>query len=268
MHTLPLTCWQVGPFPSPELLDITHNVAYVQSALQEMQSDSAKASTELMASLGGTVLSVDAGIKNAKKVFEGGTRAVTAIHTVMNEHNQVLGQYCGSNSCKELLPAFLDLNERFSKLEDQVCSSHPLDHHTPHPPSSLTIKPTTCTSPPSCRGRSTGRSGTAMIQSCTPLSSGWQCIRADIKDWKYSDPERLNPSTGKYERVQLHFNTETNSIPHPSIPHPSLIHPSSIHPSSITQVVPRRALWRPQRRGTCCAAVRHPQPQVEPEKGG
>lgn len=111
---------QVGPFPPLELLDVKHNAAYVEAALQEMQDPQAEASRQLMASLGGMVLSVDAGIKNAKKIFQEGGRAATAIHTFQNSAGEVVGQFACSNSTKELIPALLRMDTRMDKLPDQV----------------------------------------------------------------------------------------------------------------------------------------------------
>lgn len=79
---------------------------------------------DLMASLGGRVNSIDAGIKNAAKVRlplskGSGGRACTAIHTVTNEHKQPIGQYCCSNSTWELSQGLMEMRLRFEHLDPE-----------------------------------------------------------------------------------------------------------------------------------------------------
>ncbi len=73
-------------------------------------------SKRLMASQGGWCLALDAGIKNTKRVRAGGTRASTAIHTMINEDKVVIGQYACSNSPKELLAGLLAMRVRLNNL--------------------------------------------------------------------------------------------------------------------------------------------------------
>ena len=87
-----------------------------------VHKDQVAYSNNLMASLGGEIISVDAGIENTGKVRAspslpgGGPKACSAIHTLLNEDKQVVGQYAGSNSTWELTPALLDLRRRFERL--------------------------------------------------------------------------------------------------------------------------------------------------------
>ena len=60
--------------------------------MQRMQCPTIQCSDNLMASLGGRILSIDGGIKNTSRVHEGGGRAATCIHTMLNEAKQVVGQ--------------------------------------------------------------------------------------------------------------------------------------------------------------------------------
>ena len=40
------------------------------------------------------------------------------LHTCLNEHKEVIGQWCGSASTKQLLPALLDLRRRMEQLSN------------------------------------------------------------------------------------------------------------------------------------------------------
>ena len=146
---LPLTMYllmcQVGAFPTSDFL-VHHNTAYSQTALSSMHANVVQIADDQvcdkngqntlfmlllimswhvciqMASLGGRVNSIDAGIKSASKVrvpFTKGSggRACTAIHTINNEHKQAIGQYCCSNSTWELSPGLMEMRLRFEVLD-------------------------------------------------------------------------------------------------------------------------------------------------------
>ncbi len=104
---------KVGAFPSLAEYVPLHNNTYTAKALSALHAEQVESSNKVMASLGGRTLSVDAGIKNAPKVRlspgQGNGRVCTAIHTVLNEHKEVIGQYCCSNSTKELAAGLLDM---------------------------------------------------------------------------------------------------------------------------------------------------------------
>ena len=49
----------------------------------------------------------------------GSVKAASAVHTVLNEHGEVVAQWCGSNSAYELLPGLVDLRLRFERQQMQ-----------------------------------------------------------------------------------------------------------------------------------------------------
>ena len=120
---------QVPTQPIVGLTSTRHNTSYIGGALAELHQEKVQYSTRLMASLRGRILSIDAGIKNTNKVRSspcvpgGSPKACSAIHTILNEHKEVIGQYCGSNSTKELLPAFTKLRRRLDD-KDPVRSGY------------------------------------------------------------------------------------------------------------------------------------------------
>lgn len=89
-----------------------------------MHADTVSVADQQMASLGGRIISIDAGIKNTSKVRlpanKGSAgRACTAIHTVQNESKHVIGQYCCSNSTWELAAGMMDMRMRFALLDPE-----------------------------------------------------------------------------------------------------------------------------------------------------
>jgi hypothetical protein len=92
--------------------DIAGNAAAEQHAPQ------VQVSHDRVASRGGQILSIDAGVKLAKLVKgPGGSRSVTAVHVLMNEHKEIVGWWAGSNSAKALAPGILRLYKRLERLD-------------------------------------------------------------------------------------------------------------------------------------------------------
>ena len=75
------------------------------------------------------VQSIDAGVKLRKRVHSrDSSQLFTAIHTMLNENKMLVGQWCGGNSAKELVPAFYDLRRRFERLPPPDCGDRCGNH--------------------------------------------------------------------------------------------------------------------------------------------
>ena len=114
----------VGQPLNKEQYPVQHNSAYVGQALSALQEEQVDYCDRLMASKGGRLLCIDAGMKNPGKVRSakscGSAKVCSAVHTVVNEAKEVIGQWCGSNSTKQLAAALLDLRRRFERLPNNA----------------------------------------------------------------------------------------------------------------------------------------------------
>lgn len=107
-------------YPNQDVLYDSITSEYISTAMSQLSAASTDYCHRQMATLGGRVCSIDSGFKNASRVrtapAAGAAQVFTAVQTVLNDRKQVIGQWCGSNSSRELLPALMDLRRRFERL--------------------------------------------------------------------------------------------------------------------------------------------------------